>query len=387
MRIKMLSKAIRTKSFRSAASRACLCIGLIIAPISGPTQQPSGGSAAWLQCTSDGRSDSIGINLGNIGFPGLKNDPVIQALDQSDAKWARISLYWGWTNRLRREEIDWQPIDDGLKRLAQAHVHTVITLDGGVPCWALGNPEGCTLPLRVAPPASEWADWVSAVVTRYKNQVHYWELWNEPDLHPSIEMPDPEQRLIAYRDQILIPGAEAIHQADPAATVIAPAFAGIPAGNTAMGSELRNAVVLVLRGSASKLVDIVSFHSYWPEDINSKAIQVRNAMRQIGMGDKPIWITEMGLGPERLNLLDRAKGAEYLHQQQASILKNQMETVLSHGTAQKVFWFALTDNHPPSDPTAENYGMIDVQGQIWHPRPPFKTLQSLVQQSCGAPKQ
>ncbi len=385
----MFSRAIRTKSYRSAASLACLCIGLNLAPISCPAQQPSGGSA-WQQCSSDGRSDSIGININNIRFLDLKNDSVIQALDQSETGWVRINVDWGWVEP-RRGEINWQPIDDGLKRLAQAHVRTVITLNGPVPCWAMGNHEGCTLPLWFVPPASEWADFVSAVVTRYKDQVHDWEVWNEPDLHMYLYR-DPQQRLstrerlIAYRDQILIPGARAIHQADPTANVIGPTFAAIKEGDIATGSELRKALDLVLGGDASKLVDIVSFHSYSPEDMNAKAINVRNAMRDVGMGDKPIWITEMGLGPEQLNFLDRAKGMSYLHQQQANYLVNQTETVLSHGNAQKVFWFALTDNHPPSDPTAENYGMIDVQGQTWHPRPPFLSLQSLVQQSCGAQK-
>jgi hypothetical protein len=28
----------------------------------------------------------------------------------------------------------------------------------------------------------EWANYVAAIVTRYKSDVHYWEVWNEPDL-------------------------------------------------------------------------------------------------------------------------------------------------------------------------------------------------------------
>jgi GH35 family endo-1,4-beta-xylanase len=357
---------------------AGLCIGFLAGTQSAAAQPATSGTATWLRCNSNGRSDSIGINVNNIGFPGLKSGAVIEALDQSAVGWVRINIYWGWTEQ-QRGAFNWQVIDDGLDRLEAAHVTPLVTITGPVPCWALGGPKGCKDARNTTPPAAEWTSFVRTVVTRYKQRVHYWEIWNEPDLAPSNDEPDPTRRLEEYRDNILIPGAQAVHSVDPTAKVAGPTFAGIPAGHTGMGPDLRRALLTVLKGRGADLIDIVTFHSYFPEDINAKAIEVRDVMKELGIGQKPIWITETGLGPQHLGMAAKVQGRNYVLGQQSKFLQEQTFTVLSHGNAQKVFWFSLT---APSN-AQDDYGLIDAPGGTWRPRPAFSMLQSLVTSSCG----
>jgi hypothetical protein len=357
------------------------CIVLLKGAASSAAQPAAGAGAPWLRCNSTGRTDSIGININNLAFSEINSDNVITALDQSGVGWVRANIYWGWIER-QRGAINWQPIDAALDRLAAAHVTAMVTINGPVPCWASGGPKGCSDAHMVAPPVSEWVSFVKTVVTRYKQRVHYWEIWNEPDLVPAINEPDPAKRLQEYRNNILIPGAQAVHSVDPTAKVIGPTFAGIPGGHTGMGPDLHRALVTVLSPPASSLIDIVSFHSYFPEDINAKAIEVRNAMREVGMpDDKPIWITEIGLPRSHLAWAGQQyRGRGDLMQRQSDFVHQQTSMVLSHGNAQRVFWFTLSGTSDKDD----DYDLIDRTGATtWSPRPAYTRLQSLVSGSCG----
>lgn len=385
----MLSrKWTQVGQIRTAVTLAGLCIGLTASTASTSAQPATSGNSGWLRCNSNGRSDSIGINVGNIGFPGLKSEAAIAALNQSAFGWVRLNIYWGWTE-LHRGEFNWQPIDDGLDRLQAAHVTPLVTITYPVPCWALGAPKGCKDARETVPPVQEWVNFVKTVVARYKQRVHHWEIWNEPDLVSSIDEPDPTRRLEEYRDNILIPGAQAVHSVDPTATVAGPTFAGIPGGHTGMGPDLRRALLIVLKGRGSDLIDEFTFHSYFPEDINAKAIEVRNTLRELGVPDKkPIWITETGFGSDRLGLAANVQGRDYVMGRQSQFLQDQTSIVLSHGNAQRVFWYALTDNRVDED----GYGLIDAPrgtelinspAGAWHPRPAFSLLQSLVGSACG----
>jgi GH35 family endo-1,4-beta-xylanase len=389
--VNALSLFLKRQSVQASLARAALVLVMAcFAFRDGMASSASGtgGKEPQFQCDSSGRSGAIGINVNNIGFPSLNSDQVISALSQSGAGWVRVSIFWGWTER-QRGVFNWQEIDQGLSKLQAAHMSVLITITGPVPCWAFGTNTNCTSPRNTIPPVKEWTAFVTAVVQRYSHQVNYWEIWNEPDLIQSIDLPDATQRLVQYRDDILIPGAEAVHSADPNAKVVAPAFAAIPSGHTGMGPDLIHAFTMVMKGAGAHLVDIVSFHSYYPEDINQKAIFVHNAMLGMEMNSKPIWITEAGLHTVQLGIamsnLKSLDNLNFAESKQAQFLTDQLNTVITHGNAQKVFWFALTDSTNGSGTHTNHYGLIDnsdFKTFSWKPRPAFLSLQGLVHSAC-----
>lgn len=335
-----------------------------------------------LDC-DQGRAGAFGINVGNLSWDALLQDNVLAALTQSGVGWIRINMYWGFTEHTRGQ-VDWRPTDAALSRLQRANIKALVTINGPTPCWALQDPRNCSSPQWAPENVTDWVQYVTAVVSRYRDRVHYWEIWNEPDLIHSMDVGDSNRRLNIYRDQILVPGAQAVHRADPNAKVIGPVFAAIPSGHTEMGSDLDRAFAQVMSGSGAHLVDIVSFHAYYPEDINEKAIAFRIAMRKVGMGGKPIWITETGLPPDKLGIAAEVRGTAYGESRQAAFVTDAIK-VLATGNAQKVFWFALTDSQVSGVHT-NHYGLVnnsDYRSYNWKPRPAYITLQNVIRSTCS----
>ncbi len=337
-------------------------------------------SATWFDCNSNKSAEAVGVNINNLGFTALQSPELVSALQQSGAGWIRISLNWGWIER-QPGKFDWQAVDNGLSTLRAAHINALITLYGPVPCWALPTTQAdiCISPKFTVPPMEAWVDFVTTAVKRYKGQVDYWEIWNEPDLIQALDVKDPTQRLIQYRDNILIPASQAVHQQDPNAKVVGPAFAAIPSGYTAKGPQLEAALSLVLKAAAANVIDVVSLHSYSPVSLLAKVSSARTAMSASGMADTPIWITEIGDGASASNTL-----VDYQNQQ-AQVLSTSLSDATSVGGPQKVFWFALTDSADIAGNHTNHFGLIsneDYKTYAWTPRASFVTLQTKIQSAC-----
>lgn len=371
-------------SFRHRVSRI-LCGAAIVTLLAarGSSYSSDGTSGPqWLGCNADHQAANIGININNLSFDSLQSGNLINALRQSGAGWTRINLYWGWIER-KPGQFEWAAADSGLRKLKAAHIQVLLTIDGPVPCWALGldAKSGCKNVKNTVPPTGPWVTFVTTAVQRYHNLVQYWEIWNEPDLIQSLDIPNPQQRLIGYRNNILIPGAAAIRRVDPGAKIAGPTFAAIPSGDTAPGDELERALALVFTPQARQNVDIVSLHSYFPSLASDKARTARVALQRLGMGVKPIWIDE--LGAEGIKIAPRGHDVA---KKQASYLDAELSDALGSGAVSKIFWFALTDSTNVAGAHTNDYGLIDNHDYntfAWAPRSAFIELQSVVRQGCS----
>ena len=153
-------------------------------------------------------------------------------------------------------------------------------------------------------PREEWAtddyrarfvDAVKRVVSRYKDRIHDWEVWNEEDYHDFLIPPEPYA-------QLLTETYEAIKAIDPDATV---ASGGLSSTWDASGRYLRQvyeapATQAFHREHGSWPFDVVCIHPYhWkvsPDTYLEDALK-RNillVMAAHGDGEKPIWLTEIG---------------------------------------------------------------------------------------------
>jgi len=72
---------------------------------------------------------------------------------------------------------NWASYDHIVDTAASQGYSIIVTL-GGNPCWAADYNRG---PINHAP-VSDFVDYVDAVVNRYKANVHYWAIYNEPDV-------------------------------------------------------------------------------------------------------------------------------------------------------------------------------------------------------------
>jgi hypothetical protein len=323
-------------------------------------------------------SPNVGLAIGSIYYNGAPLAPnLVSAISQSGVGWVRISLYWGFGVERTRGVFNWTGLDESIAALKAAHINVLITLLGPVPCWArpAPQPSDCKKAAMVIPDRDAWRDFVTAAVKRYGKDVTYWELWNEPDQVSSIVAPDQstEARLQQYRDEILNPGADAVHAADPNAKVVATALS-INYPNTAPEAKMASTLRMIT-GVAPDKIDVVSVHVYAPFDLVSYGKAAREAI-----GPHPqLWLTETGI---REPVAADGTMSDAASQSQESFINNEFARALKSGVYDKMFFFALTDDgETASGRHGDGFGLIDNQNYTtypWTPRPAYVALQKLL---------
>ncbi|RNL82493.1 T9SS C-terminal target domain-containing protein [Sinomicrobium pectinilyticum] len=129
-----------------------------------------------------------------------------------------------------------------------------------------------------------WRDYVRATVTRYKDKLKYWEIWNEEDGGFWRPHPDANQYV-----PLLQAAYEEIKAIDPELQVVV-------GGLTGWNTEYLKAMY---EAGAKDYFDIIAVHPYNEgPDRSLRAKRVMGEFKQVmanyGDGDIPIWITEFG---------------------------------------------------------------------------------------------
>jgi hypothetical protein len=162
----------------------------------------------------------------------------------------------------------------------------VIYTFGRTPQWASTNPnqESAYFPGQCgAPNLDAWDDYVKAIVQHASGQIHYWELWTEPD-QPRFYCGDVSQLVtMAQHAYSIIKGI------DPSAVVLSPAATG-GAGAGWLAS--------FIAAGGRNTFDAVAFHGY--EGTNAEAILpivavYRHALTVFNL-DVPVIDTECSWG-------------------------------------------------------------------------------------------
>ena len=177
------------------------------------------------------------------------------------------------------------------------------------PGWTRAQGEGETNVDTFAPPddVQDFADFVSAVVSRYRGRIKYYQIWNEPNIYPEWGSAhiDPE----AYVALLKV-GAEAARAADPQVVIIAGALAStinLQPADPPPGNSLNDMLFLqrMYDAGAAPYFDIMAMQGYGlysgptddrmhPRVINfSRHKFIRDLMVKNGDAQKPIWIAEM----------------------------------------------------------------------------------------------
>ncbi len=299
----------------------------------------------------------------NLGFGWLK-----QQFAWRDISNVRGDYYWGRTDA----------VVDEAERLG---LKLLIRLDRQ-PKWAQADP---TLKLDNAPPANlqDFADYCSAVATRYQGRIAAYEVWNEPNLAREWgdQPPDPA----AYVELLKVCYL-AIKTADPQAIVVSAGLA--PTGNddeTAMRDD--KFFQGMYEAGAAPYFDVLGVHAAGfmnppersPDDTEADpALQVRwitfrhvedirALMLANGDGDKQIAITEMGWTSDPSNpvyawyAVTEEQKADYLVRAYQYAKANWSPWIGLMSTiyiadpdwteAREEFWWAITRPSKPDQPS------------------------------------
>ncbi len=211
------------------------------------------------------------------------------------ADWVRIDFIWALVEP-ERDVLDWT-VYDRLIFDADARGLRIFATIAGTPGWATSGSEAIGVP----DDAGDWADFCYRAAARYRGRVRAWGLWNEPNLDHFWEGTRQD-----YIDRILMPGARAIHMADPLALVAGPELAHIDSAG--WESWLKICV-----GVARDELDVVTHHVYpggaSASDVTEKLEQggpypwdppaVKKVLKDVGWFGRPFWLTETGVESDR----------------------------------------------------------------------------------------
>lgn len=225
--------------------------------------------------------------------------------------WEDIEIHGKGDFEDRRHEpykSAWEKYDQIVDLAEQANLELIVRLSNP-PGWTRTIGEGENGEDTFAPPdkLADFADFVSAVVARYKGRVHYYQLWNEPNIYPEWgSLPiNPEEFV-----ELLKAGATAARASDPDVVIIAGALAAtinLQPNAAPPGNSLSDTLFLqrMYDAGAAPYFDIMAMQAYGlysgptdhrmhPRVLNiSHHLFIRDIMVNNGDANKPIWIAEM----------------------------------------------------------------------------------------------
>lgn len=191
--------------------------------------------------------------------------------------------------RLEPNKGEWhfEKLDTNVN-LAEAHSVEILMTLGQSPTWASARPAESSPynPGAAAEPANieDWKDYVRIVATRYKGRIHYYEIWNEPNLS-EFYSGTVDQMVRLAREAYTI-----LKEVDPTVKVVSPSVTSGTMGIPWLEQYFT-------KGGAT-YADIIGYHFYVdpspPEAMVPIINNVRQVMQNYGVINKPLWNTEAG---------------------------------------------------------------------------------------------
>ncbi|GAA4302465.1 GH39 family glycosyl hydrolase [Compostibacter hankyongensis] len=178
----------------------------------------------------------------------------------------RIRLQGGWAKCEKvKGRYDFSWLDSIIPDAFARGVRPWVELSYGNPIYEGGGEAKLAGRIPTSPEGLRaWDNWVKAIVSRYKNQVAEWEIWNEPDLNAKNQGDE-------FAD-FYIRTARMIRSVQPEARLWALGMAGVPALRF-LGPFMER----LREKNALDLIDVLTYHGYAPnpDDSYPKIEQMR----------------------------------------------------------------------------------------------------------------
>lgn len=224
----------------------------------------------------------------------------------SFGSWRLWDAFVTWAN-LERQKGQWnfKTLDQYVELARENQVELVLPLALS-PRWASARPDERSTygPGHAAEPKNieDWRNYVRTVAMRYKGQILYYEMWNEPNL-PQFYSGSLETMLLLSREAYQI-----LKEVDPNIQVVSPP--------PTHGDEGISWLDKYLSQGGGEYADIIGFHFYVvpspPEAMLPLIEKVKAVMKKHDMGDKPLWNTEAGWLGDTLWPSDSEDAAAYV---------------------------------------------------------------------------
>jgi polysaccharide biosynthesis protein PslG len=287
-------------------------------------------------------------------------------------KWVREDFFWSAIER-RRGEYDWSDYDNLVAQLKQRGLRAYFILDYSNPLYEEmvtginplnGKPEERTLASPQHPASvAAFARWAAAAAKHFRGRGVIWEIWNEPNIGFWKPKPDADQYAA-----LALATCRAIRQADPQATIVAPASSGFPWAF----------LETLFKAGALQYLDAVSVHPYRPPKSppESAAADYRRLRVLIekyaprGKKNLPIISGEWGYS-------SNTRGVSL--EQQANFIARQQLSNLLNGVPVSIWYDWKNDGNDPAE-NEHNFGTVTAD---LTPKPAYTAIKILTHELAG----
>ena len=294
-------------------------------------------------------------------FGQYKGDPEknLRLMSMAGINWTRDEMYWSELEKTKGVFTFPPQFDAYVAENVRQGLDPLIILDYHNRLYDL-NESGSPRAPHTEAGLRGWARYVAEMVTRYRDQVRYWEVWNEPN-GQQFWGDEPSAREYAA---VLKTAYTTIKRLDPDAVVIGGAIAG---------TDLNYLRELFDAGGLNYM-DVLSIHPYrvgGPDetDLLRDLRFHQELMHEYGY-EKPIWLTEIGwatdTGPYGVS-----------EAQQAQYLVRTYLLALSTGYVREVNWYDFQDDGPDPANHEHRFGIVRLD---LSPKPAYTAYANLVRQ-------
>lgn len=274
---------------------------------------------------------------------------------------ARIQSGWARCEQ-RKGRYDFGWIDRIVDGMRERGVQPWINLGYGNPLYGAEKGLGAKI-FTDRETMDAWLRFVETLVARYKDKVHEWEVWNEPNLGEN------RKDHAAYAS-LLSRTVRTIRRVQPEAAIIAMSLSRMPLGYTRKVLDL-----LQERGQISQ-IDYVSFHPYHenPDDATAGIEALDSLVKSY---DPRIRLFQGESGcPSTLEWAHALRYWEWSEYSQAKWIMRRMANDFLLGLRSSIFTFV--DLQYPN--MQQSFGLLrtNLLQEVVYKRPSFHAVQHLV---------
>jgi hypothetical protein len=299
----------------------------------------------------------------------------IKSIEELGVGTIRVPLEWQLA-KIEPGEYDWSSIDRVFKAARSRNLDVLFTIRTLFKAEGKQhNPKGGVIEISPDPlDKKEWVYFLEALANRFRGQGVIYEIENEVN-EKTFWKGTPEQYV-----ELLGMGYDVIKKADPNAKVLPSAMRCGILQNSPSGWAGEKAWKWhdgwLKPIFSSKKFDVVNVHNYYfPSDMTANGLTFRSylqhihdLMKESGLGDRPLWITETGF----VSLPTDASGRmdDGSKDKQARWLMEAYQQAFEFG-AEKIYWRLLRDR---KDGYFSSMGLEDAKGV---PRPSWNAFRQL----------
>ena len=198
-----------------------------------------------------------------------------------------------------------------------------------------------------------FVNYASRVISRYKDKVKYWEVWNEPDSTTYWKCRDEMRGYTRLLKEVYI----SAKQADPSCKIVL-------GGLTSEGFfALKN----IYRNGGKDYFDVMNIHPFTNPLLENRVRYVlalynniKKEMVRNGDGYKKIWFTEIGCpGVKDFSKSDGWwEGRSPTEKQQARWAREIYTQFIKFDDVEKVFWAFFRDNNRHFNNDVDYFGLV-----------------------------